>query len=218
MQWWSHSSDESRLVADSDCSEADDEETELEDMEVEAGYERFGVAEMKEISEEDVGTEISAEDEGQSEWSIDIEECQELLGEVTTEKTRVHGSVEESGEPLEGVTQESLSKLPPDATENLSNEPIVEICTRDTASIGVPIKKNPMEDVAQESLSKPLPNEPENFANDKRARQKLKSSSESGSKQLDKFYIPEVKTCGEKKVQMNLLKKKARMELEMQNV
>ena len=39
-------SDESRLVVYSDCSEVDDEETELEDAEVEAGHKRFSVAEM----------------------------------------------------------------------------------------------------------------------------------------------------------------------------
>ena len=39
-------SDESRIVVNSDCSEADDEMTELEDAEVEAGHKRFSVAEM----------------------------------------------------------------------------------------------------------------------------------------------------------------------------
>ena len=68
-----------------------------------------------------VGTDTSAEDEGQSEWSI--KECQELLGEVTTEKTRVHRSVEESGEPLLDV--------------------VMEICSRDTASIDLLTKETP---------------------------------------------------------------------------
>ena len=72
-------SDKNRTVVESDDSEAG-HHTELGDMEVEAGYERFGVAEMM---------EIPAEEENQSEWSL--EECQELLGEVAAEKTRFHG-------------------------------------------------------------------------------------------------------------------------------
>ena len=47
--------------------------------------------------------------------------------------------------------------------------------------------------------------------NDDHARLKLDSSSDNGSKQLDEFDIPEVKTCGSK-LQMNLLKKKERVE------
>ena len=39
--------------------------------------ERFGVAEMIEISEEEVGTNTSAEDGYQSDWSL--EECQQLM-------------------------------------------------------------------------------------------------------------------------------------------
>ena len=116
-----------------------------------------------------------------------------MLGEVTAEKTRAHASVEECGEPMEEVGQENLKKLPPDTNESCANDAAMEICTRDTASIDVPIKKDPMEDVCQESLSKPLPNEPENFANDELARQKLDSSSEIGSKQLDEFASSEVK-------------------------
>ena len=101
---------------------------------------------------------------------------------------------------MEDVIQECISKFPPDSTENFANEPNAEIGMRDTASIDVPIKKDPMEDVCQESLSKPLPNEPENFANVKLARQNLDISGEIGSKQLDEFDIPEVKTCDDKKV------------------
>ena len=37
---------ESRIVLNSDCSEADDDMTELEDTEVKAGHERFGIADM----------------------------------------------------------------------------------------------------------------------------------------------------------------------------
>ena len=83
-------SEKNRIVLESEDSEAIDEYTECWDMEVEVGYERFGFAEMQEIFEEDVGTNISAEDGGHSEWSL--EECQELLGEVTAEKNRVIGS------------------------------------------------------------------------------------------------------------------------------
>ena len=50
-------------------------------MEVEVGYKRFGVAEMQEIIEDTIETDIS--DGGQSEWSS--EECQELLGEEISE-------------------------------------------------------------------------------------------------------------------------------------
>ena len=111
-------SDKNRSVLESDEYEATEECTELWDMEVEVGYERFGVAEMNEIFEEDVGTDISAEDEGRSEWCL--EECQELLGEVTAEKTRAHASVEECGEPLEDVGQESITKLPPGTNDELA--------------------------------------------------------------------------------------------------
>ena len=80
-------------------------------MEDEAGFEWFGVAEIQEIFEVTIGTDISDEDGGQSEWSL--AECQELLGEEMSEKTRLHGSVEIRDKPME-----SLNKLPPDTTEN----------------------------------------------------------------------------------------------------
>ena len=38
--------DESRLIVDRVCSEADDDETEFEVTEVKAGYKRFDVADM----------------------------------------------------------------------------------------------------------------------------------------------------------------------------
>ena len=95
----------------------------------------------------------SDQDEGQSDWSL--EQCQELLGQVTAEETRFHGSVEESDEPKEEM-HESLSKFPPD---NCANEPTaVESCSRVTPSIVVAAKDEP-------------------------ARQELNSSGESGSKQ-----------------------------------
>ena len=86
-------------------------------MEVEVGYERFGVAEMHEIIEDTIETDIW--DGGQSEWSL--EKCQELLAEEISEKTRLHGSVEERGEPMEVVDQESLIQLLPDKPENFAN-------------------------------------------------------------------------------------------------
>jgi hypothetical protein len=72
--------------------------------------------------------------------------------------------------------QESLSKLPPDAKENLADKAAVEICTRDTASSNMPIKMNPMERIGQEHWSKPLLNKPDDgavVANEELARQKL---------------------------------------------
>ena len=101
-----------------------------------------------------------------------------------------------------------MSQLLPDSTENFTNEPTAEICMKNTASIDVTIKKHPMEDVGQESLSKPLPNEPENLANGKLTRQNLDFSRDNGSKKLNEIASAEVKTCGKKKLQMNLLKKK----------
>ena len=130
-------SENNRIVLESEDSEAIDEYTECWDMEVEVGYERFGFAEMQEIFEEDAGTE----DGGQSKWSL--EKCQEVLGEVTAEKTRVHGSVEECGEPMEDVGQESLIQLRPDKPDYSTNEPAVEICMIDTASIDLPTNKDP---------------------------------------------------------------------------
>ena len=46
----------------------------------ELDQEKFGVAEMREISELEVGTSTSAEDECQSDWSL--EECKELHGKL----------------------------------------------------------------------------------------------------------------------------------------
>ena len=70
------------------------EDTELGDMEVDAGSVWFGVAEIEEIFEDAVGTYISVEevpeDGGQSEWSL--ADCQELLGEEISEKIRINKS------------------------------------------------------------------------------------------------------------------------------
>jgi hypothetical protein len=105
--------------------------------------------------------------------------------EVTAEKTRFHGSNEESDEPMEEM-HESLSKFPPDTTEDCPNEPdAVEISTRDTASVELLIKKAP----GDEGVA----------ANDELARQRLNSTSKIGSKQLDEFDSAEVKTCSKKK-------------------
>ena len=82
---------------ESDGSKAGDEETKLVDTEVEAGYEWFGTAEIQEIVEDAIGTDISDENGGKSEWSL--EECQELLGEVIAERTRLNESVEDVREP-----------------------------------------------------------------------------------------------------------------------
>ena len=115
--------------------------------------------------------EIFEEDEGQSEWSLEV--CHELLGEVTAEKTRAHASVEEFGEPMEDVGQENLKKLPPDTNESCANDAAMEICTRDTASIDLLTKDTPVDGVVA--------------ANEKLARQKWNSSSEIGSKQLNEI-------------------------------
>ena len=50
------------------------------DMEGEAGHVLFGVAEIQEIFDDAVGTDISDEVGGQSEWSL--ADCQEILDEV----------------------------------------------------------------------------------------------------------------------------------------
>jgi hypothetical protein len=142
-------SDENRTVVESEDSEAG-HPTELRDMDVEAGYERFGVAEMQGIYEEEVETVISSEEEGQSDWSL--EECQELLDEVTAEKTRVHGSVEESGEQMEDAIQETISIFPPDSTENFANDSAMEIGTRKTASIDLPEKETSEDGVGATNL------------------------------------------------------------------
>ena len=59
------------LKTKSEDSEAVDD-TECWDMEEEICYERFGVEEIEEISEEEFGTDISAEDEGQSDRSLQV--------------------------------------------------------------------------------------------------------------------------------------------------
>ena len=61
-----------RIVLEDEDSEAG-QPTGLGNMEVEAGQEKFGVAEIKEVSEVEVGTDTSSEDKGQSDWSL--EEC-----------------------------------------------------------------------------------------------------------------------------------------------
>ena len=82
-------------------------------------------------------TKNVAEDEDQSDWSL--EECQELLGEAMAERTGFHGSNEEGEEPM----QERLSKLPPDAAENLAKEPAtVKSCSIVTASRELLIKED----------------------------------------------------------------------------
>ena len=105
--------------------------TESGDMEGEASHERFGGAEKSKISAERAGTSTSAEEECQSDWSLD--QCQELLGE---------------------------------ATENLTTEPAVDICTRGTTSFDDPLKKDPVENAGQESLSRALPEATKNVAED----------------------------------------------------
>ena len=110
-------------------------------------------------------TRTSAEDVCQSDWSL--EEWQELLGEVTAEKPRFHAPDEE---PMEDM-QENLSQLPPDATENLTKEPVVEVCTRATTSSNIPFKKNPVENAGQESMTRSLPEATENGANDELANE-----------------------------------------------
>ena len=77
-------SDENSTVLGRDCSEDVDKFAELGDMKVEAGYDydRFGV-------EGEAETDIPAEKETQSEWSL--KECQEMLGEVTAEENKNGG-------------------------------------------------------------------------------------------------------------------------------
>jgi hypothetical protein len=72
---------------------------------------------------------------------------------------------EEGDEPMEG-RQENPSKLPHDATENLTKEPAVDICTRGTTSFGDPLKKDPVENASQECLSRSLPEATEDVAKD----------------------------------------------------
>ena len=83
----------SELETEGENSEAVDD-AEFWDREEEICYERFGVAEMKEIIEDTMKTDIS--EEGQSDWSL--EECQELLAVEISVKVIIHGSVEEHGE------------------------------------------------------------------------------------------------------------------------
>ena len=68
-------------------------------------------------------SEKNATDCKKSQWN-----CGEILerGEEISEKIRLKESVEKRDEPREDVGQESLNKLPPDKTENLTNEPPVE--------------------------------------------------------------------------------------------
>ena len=134
-------------MLDRDCSEDVDKFAELGDMQVEAGYDRFGV-------EGEAETDIPAEKETQSEWSL--KECQEMLGEVTAEETMFHGLVEETDEPMEEM-QEILSKFPPDNCANEPEEPLTKNVPEDVAvaaneepaSMDLPIKKDPMQDVVQ---------------------------------------------------------------------
>ena len=68
------------------------------------GTRGFWVAERTKIIEETMEICVSDED-------------QELLGEVTAEKT--HASVEECDGPVEDVGEHNLKKLPPDTNESL---------------------------------------------------------------------------------------------------
>ena len=149
----------------------------------------------------DAETNTSAEDECQSDWSLD--QCQELLGEaVAAEMPRFHAPDEERDEPMEEM-QESLSKLSPDAKENLADNSVVEICTRDTGSLKMPLKKNPVESVGQECWTKPLPTEPDNgavLANEDPAPQKSNPSDEFDPKQINEFNSTEVKTDAKQKI------------------
>ena len=77
---------------------------------------------------------------------------------------------EEGDEPMEG-RQENLSKLPPDATENLTKEPAVDICTRGTISFGDLLKKDPVENASQECLSRSLPEATKDVAKDELANE-----------------------------------------------
>jgi hypothetical protein len=125
-------------------------------------------------------------------------------------------SAEENGGPMDDFVPKSIRKLPPDTNKNYAYGAAMEICSRVTASIGVSNKKDPddgrvaadevtaektrfhgsnekSDEPMQESLSKLPPDSTENIANDEHARQKLDSSSENGSKQLDKFDSTKVK-------------------------
>ena len=103
-------SDSDRLSPDDDnfwaaYSERDFESVYETAHQEEIGYEGFGVAEITEISGDEVATVTSAEDEGQQvEWSP--EESQELLDEVSAESTR-EDSVEENGERMDDAVHES---------------------------------------------------------------------------------------------------------------
>jgi hypothetical protein len=88
------------LETEGDDSDAIDD-AEVWDREEEICDERFEVAEIIEISKDEVGTV----DEGQQvEWSL--EEIQELLDEVSAESTR-EDSIEENGEPMDDAVHES---------------------------------------------------------------------------------------------------------------
>ena len=88
------------METEGDDSDAIDD-AEVWDREEEICDERFEVAEIIEISKDEVGTV----DEGQQvEWSL--EEIQELLDEVSAESTR-EDSIEENGEPMDDAVHES---------------------------------------------------------------------------------------------------------------
>ena len=78
-------------------------------MEGEAGHVLFGVAEIQEIFDDAVGTDISDEDGGQSEWSL--ADCKELLDEVLLKRkvTSVNNASEETASLDE---QENANKNP----------------------------------------------------------------------------------------------------------
>ena len=89
---------------------------EVWDREEEICDERFGVAEIKEISKDEVGTVTAAVYEGQQvEWSL--EESQELLDEVSAESTR-EDSIEENGEPGMDDEKEVPEEPPEDENKN----------------------------------------------------------------------------------------------------
>ena len=102
------------------------------DKEDDICYERLGVAEINEISEDAAETDVK--DEGQQ-VERSLEECQEVLGEVSAEKTRVD-FVEENGEPMEDVVHESLSKFPPETTENYAKDAAMEQLDKFASSQG----------------------------------------------------------------------------------
>ena len=79
----------------------------------------------------------------------------------------------------------------------------MKICTKDTASSNMPIKKDPVESVGQESWTKPQPAEPDDGAvlsPEDLARQKLDVSSEFESKQASEPNGTKVKTDAEQQV------------------